>query len=322
MDESISTFCKTLACFCKHLQSSSDTLKESVERRPIPLDSASSTFIQCLNRRVKSASSDLNFLESMAFDTVSFEELLGHCNELYKKNQDYLIELEDRFKSFGYTPEAEIDDEDEVSELKTPPGYNSKLFKSDELDLSAFSCEPRSIIKRLENDDLFQKSLSIQNMGLSDACLATLASGARGDIDMPSLRRPINFDDAELPGAKGRHEPATEVLDKAGGELEDKPKSVGGAAATLIKISKDDYESNVPSYMKSLASWEDMEAAVDKMNSYLRGNEKPKDGNLFYQDDLATLNLGPKVRSYMLLLLRMNRLVVETVGGSIVYRVL
>ncbi|RZC82710.1 hypothetical protein C5167_045496 [Papaver somniferum] len=259
---------------------SSDTLKESVERRPIPLDSASSTFIQCLNRRVKSASSDLNLLESMAFDTVSFEELLGHCNELYKKNQDDLIELEDRFKSFGYIPE-----------------------------------------------ERFQKSLSIQNMGLSDACLATLASGARGDIDMPSLRRPINFDDAELPGAKGRHEPATEVLDKAGGELEDKPKSVGAAAATLIKISKDDYESNVPSYMKSLASWEDMESAVDTMNSCLRENEKPKDGNLFYQDDLATLNLvlhRPKVRSYMLLLLllRMNRLVVETVGGSIVYRVL
>lgn len=68
------------------------------------LDSASSTFIQCLNRRVSSASSDLNMLDSMSFGTVSFEELLGHCNEVYKKNQADLVSLEDRLKSFGYIP--------------------------------------------------------------------------------------------------------------------------------------------------------------------------------------------------------------------------
>lgn len=68
------------------------------------VDSASSTFVQCLNRRVSSTSSDLNLLESMSFGTVSFEELLGHCNEVYKKNQVDILELEDRLKSFGYVP--------------------------------------------------------------------------------------------------------------------------------------------------------------------------------------------------------------------------
>ncbi|OVA04829.1 hypothetical protein BVC80_8659g6 [Macleaya cordata] len=166
MEESviISTFCKTLASFCQHLQTSSETLKESIERRPIPLDSASSTFIQCLNRRVSSASADLNLLESMAFGTVSFEELLGHCNELYKKNQSDLIVLEDRLKSFDYIPEVEIDDEDEVMGLRTPEGPNSKLFRSEDgLDLLSFSCEPKSLMKRLEEDPLYPFVIVFRN---------------------------------------------------------------------------------------------------------------------------------------------------------------
>lgn len=67
-------------------------------------DSANSTFIQGLNRRVKIASGDLNLLESMSFATVSFEELLGHCNEVYKNNQTHLLELQDRLKDFNYVP--------------------------------------------------------------------------------------------------------------------------------------------------------------------------------------------------------------------------
>ena len=143
MEDSIGSFCKTLASFCNHLHSSCHALKQSVDRRPIPLgpssfyffwfvaqtyfflqpnsaywrlkfefccfvltDSASSTFVQCLKRRISSASSDLNLLETMSFGTVSFEELLGHCSEVYKKNQSDLSELEDRLRDYGYVPSA------------------------------------------------------------------------------------------------------------------------------------------------------------------------------------------------------------------------
>ena len=40
----------------------------------------------------------------MTLGTDSFEELLGHCNEVYKKNQFDLTELELRLKDFGYSP--------------------------------------------------------------------------------------------------------------------------------------------------------------------------------------------------------------------------
>ncbi|KAF6150161.1 hypothetical protein GIB67_023116, partial [Kingdonia uniflora] len=183
----ISCFCKTLTCFCKDLQSNTDALKDSVQRRPIPLDSASSTFLQCLNRRVKSVSTDLDFLESMAFGTVSFEELLGNCNELYKNNEGHLVEIEDHLKNFGYIPNASHD-------FSTP--------------------------------------------------------------DIRSLRKSVTYHDDELNELKAEYQPTTkvvplsEVLVETGGV-----KSVGGSKEALLSISKDDYE-KLPSFMRSVASWE------------------------------------------------------------------
>lgn len=75
-----------------------------MDRRPIPLGTASSTFIQSLNRRVSAASTQLNLLETMSFETVSFEELLGHCNEVYKDNHTRLLHLQHRLSPFGYVP--------------------------------------------------------------------------------------------------------------------------------------------------------------------------------------------------------------------------
>ncbi|KAG4191380.1 hypothetical protein ERO13_A07G089166v2, partial [Gossypium hirsutum] len=85
-------------------QSSCDALKQSIDRRPIPLDSASSTFVQCLNRRVSTATADLNLLESMSLDTVSFEELLGHCYQIFNNNQTHLLHLKNHLKPLGYLP--------------------------------------------------------------------------------------------------------------------------------------------------------------------------------------------------------------------------
>ncbi|KAF7804192.1 hypothetical protein G2W53_043303 [Senna tora] len=169
----ISSFCNSLASFCNHLQSSSDALKQSLDRRPIPLDSASSTFIQCLNRRISSASSDLELIDSMSFGTVSFEELLGHCNELYKKNQTGLIELEERLRNYGYVP----DDEDEIHDISVTtelPVSEDGLDNMSSISRTLSVADSR--FKSLEEDALLDESLSLKELGLSDACLATLAS--------------------------------------------------------------------------------------------------------------------------------------------------
>ncbi|GKU91081.1 hypothetical protein SLEP1_g5002 [Rubroshorea leprosula] len=66
----------------------------------------------------------------------------------------------------------------------------------------------------------------------------------------------------------------------------------------------------------------DLLTAVEKINSSLNKKAKTKGYSYFLQDEIASLDLGPKSRVYLLLLTRMNRLVVETIDGLISYRVL
>ncbi|XP_020982135.1 uncharacterized protein LOC107492717 isoform X2 [Arachis duranensis] len=288
-EDAIWKFCNALASFCNHLQSNSDALKLSIDRRPIPLDSASSTFVQSLNRRVSTSAADLELLDSMSFGTVSFEELLGHCNELYKKNHSDLLELEDRLKSsYGYVPdfEDEEDDEEEEGEILAPVPDSS-----------------------FNEDDLFDESMSLKQLGLSDACLATLASGEPEKEQEFKLQQQPVVDKTVT--SEGRNflsdEPNKENLESA------EPSS------SLIKISEREFEC-LPGYMKGLATWEDLLVAVDKINSSLR--KKTNGGNYFRQDEIPSFDLGPKARSYLLVLVRMNRLVVETIDGILSYRVL
>ncbi|XP_030512524.2 uncharacterized protein LOC115726681 isoform X1 [Rhodamnia argentea] len=325
MEETITTLSKSLGYFCNHLQSSVDALKQSMDRRPIPLDSSSSTFIQCLNRRVSTASSDLNLLDSMSFGTVSFEELLGHCNEVFKKNQSDLAQLEERLKSFGYVPNVDNDEEDAIDDLSSPIELDPNFPLANGGFDQPSSCSGRltaaaSMTKSFEEDSLFDDSISLKRLGISDLALATIASEANGETVEPNLclRQPQKYDGSCLRNQEDKmqdlerpYQPATVNLGTS--EVEG-PKSV-------VKASKDEYES-LPSYMKSLASWEDLLIAIGKINSYLSKKENLLEHKCFFQDEISSLALGPKARSYLLLLTRMNHLVVETVDGLISYRVL
>ncbi|KAK7284738.1 hypothetical protein RJT34_19491 [Clitoria ternatea] len=242
-EDSISSFCNALAAFCNHLHSSSDALKLSIDRRPIPLDSASSTFVECLNLRVSSATSDLDMLDSMSFGTVSFEELLGHCNEFYKKNHADLLQLEDRLKNYGYVPG----------------------------DLSSQELEKVQESKQ-------------QDQPVADIMIS------------------FNSDGSFLSD-----------------ELDKKNLKSAEARSSTLKILQSEFEC-LPSYMKGLASWEDLLVAVDKINLCL--SKKTNGCNFFRQDEIPSFELGSKARSYLLLLVRMNRLVVETIDGLLSYRVL
>ncbi|RYR51984.1 hypothetical protein Ahy_A06g026921 [Arachis hypogaea] len=248
-EDAIWKFCNALASFCNHLQSNSDALKLSIDRRPIPLDSASSTFVQSLNRRVSTSAADLELLDSMSFGTVSFEELLGHCNELYKKNHSDLLELEDRLKSsYGYF--------ETTWTLRCLSGHVS-IWRDQE-----FKLQQQPVVDKI------------------------VASEGRNFLSDEANKE--NLESAE-------------------------------PSSSLIKISEREFEC-LPGYMKGLVTWEDLLVAVDKINSSLR--KKTNGGNYFRQDEIPSFDLGPKARSYLLVLVRMNRLVVETIDGILSYRVL
>ncbi|WOK99477.1 hypothetical protein Cni_G08189 [Canna indica] len=315
MESAISAFCQSLAAFCHHVDTISKSLSDSVQRRPIPLDSAASAFLQAVDRRVSSAGADLELLESMAFGTVSFEELLGHCNEVFKNNQKCIDDLEGRMRHFGYVPEFQLDDEAD-DEIGGDPKFMSPVSGLHKLPVEFGSVSvARSSRKRLEEDSLFEDSISLQNLGLSDACLATLASeGAdAGDgylsIVDKSSGGTISYNDKTSGEATAY--PNTSVA------YNDEISVPRNATKAMVKASKDDYNS-LPAFMKILVSLEELQDAVVKINSFLRRKEQ---NGSFNQDELEIMGLGRKGKSYLLLLLRMNQLVAETVDNSISYRV-
>ncbi|CAE6088492.1 unnamed protein product [Arabidopsis arenosa] len=324
MEEELKSLSKSLGGFCNHLQSSCDAFNHSLQRRPIPLDSASSTFIKGLNRRISTAASELNFLESMSFGTVSFEELLGHCSQIYKNNQDDLLNLQDRLTDFGYVPGR--DEESGFGAF----GQEDSKHSNDDLESHSLQC---SIKKGLDEDNLLDNSLNLKNLGLSDACLAYLATEVNDNVKDPdtSLKESVRgkpFDTSALPPPKASElsnedEYATLEMDRT-----------SGPTLTLIK---EEYDS-LPSFMKSLASWEDLLSAVQKFNLVLDSKKEINGSYYFRADEIPTLGLGRfkspsshllvaplalghKEKAYTLLLTRMKRLVVETTDGVISYRV-
>ncbi|KAI6696597.1 hypothetical protein NL676_016716 [Syzygium grande] len=178
----------------------------------------------------------------------------------------------------------------------------------------------------------FDDSISLKRLGISDVALATLASEANGKTVEPNpcSRQPRKNQEEKIHDLEGQYQHTTvnlgasEVHSSYSQTLHlrasihlnpvEGPKSV-------VKASKDEYES-LPSYMKSLASWEDLLVAIEKINSYLSKKENRSENKSFFQDEISSLALGPKARSYLLLLARMKHLVVETVDGLISYRVL
>ncbi|AED91038.1 hypothetical protein AtNW77_Chr5g0089831 [Arabidopsis thaliana] len=313
MEEELKSLSKSLGGFCNHLQSSCDAFNHSLQRRPIPLDSASSTFIKGLNRRISTAASELSFLESMSFGTVSFEELLGHCSQIYKNNQKDLLHLQDRLTDFGYVPEIEIDEGRDEESVFGAFGHEASKHSDDDLESHSLQC---SIKKGLDEDNLLDNSLNLKNLGLSDACLAYLATGVNDNVKDPdtSLKESVkgkSFDTRALPAPNASElsnedEYATLEMDKT-----------SGPTLTLIK---EEYDS-LPSFMKSLASWEDLLSAVQKFNSVLDSKKEINGSYYFRADEIPTLGLGHKEKAYTLLLTRMKRLVVETTDGVISYRV-
>lgn len=161
-------------------------------------DSASSTFIKGLNRRISTAASELNFLESMSFGTVSFEELLGHCSQIYKNNQDDLLHLQDRLTDFGYVPGTSfvfffpfvdfklrffyqifvlfLDLEIEIDEGRGDKesgfgafGHEDSKHSNDDLDSYSLQC---SIKKGLDEDNLYPFLTLVKILGFSSSCLS------------------------------------------------------------------------------------------------------------------------------------------------------
>ncbi|CAO2204976.1 unnamed protein product [Urochloa humidicola] len=301
MERSISSLCASLSSVLDHADSSSRELADAVSRRPIHLESATTAFLQKLDRLVEVANADLERLESMACGAVSFEELLGHCGEALNVYARHADVIESRLASFGYEPpnvEPEVDAEvldGDIGELGDPAngcfGVSSSVLRSSR--------------GRLSNEDhgLYP---SLKSLGLSDACLATLSSEATDYVENPKelYKNPESADDSK------KIMKEAEVI-----APQSKRNDQDNSFKEVIRASKEEYE-QLPPYMKSLASWEELQEGICKLNSYFGGAQGSVSLN---QDDVGAIGLGRKGRACLLMLLRLNQLTMEAVNGSTFY---
>ncbi|CAL4957632.1 unnamed protein product [Urochloa decumbens] len=304
MERSISSLCASLSSVLDHANSSSRELANAVSRCPIHLESATTAFLQKLNRLAEAANADVEHLESMACGAVSFEELLGHCSEALKVYARHAEVIESRLASFGYEPpkvEPEVDAEMQDGEIGKFGDPVNGCFRVSNSVL-------RSGRGRFSNDDdeLFGESL--KSLGFSDACLATLSSEVTdyGENPKELYKNPESADDSKR------------IMKEA--ELiapQSKRNDQGNSFKEMIRASKEEYE-QLPPYMKSLASWEELQEGISKLNSYF-GSDKAQGSVSLNQDDVGAIGLGRKGRACLLMLLRLNQLTMEAVNGATFY---
>ncbi|RCV24262.1 hypothetical protein SEVIR_5G069800v4 [Setaria viridis] len=304
MERSILSLCASLSSVLDHADSSSRELADVVSRRPIHLESTTTAFLQKLDRLTEAANEDLAHLDSMTFGAVSFEELLGHCGEALNVYARHADAIESRLASFGYEPpkvEPEVDTEvqdGDIGKLGDPAsgcfGVSSSLLRSSK---GRF---------RDDEDPLFGESL--KSLGFSDACLATLSSEVtdNGENLKELYKDPESADEGK------------KIMKEA--ELiapQSKRDNQGNSFKEMIRASKEEYE-QLPPYMKSLASWEELQEGISKLNSYF-GSDEAKGSVSLNQDDVGAIGLGRKGRACLLMLLRLNQLTMEAVDGSTFY---
>lgn len=348
---SISAFCTQLRGCCEHVDASCATLRSAVDQRPSSLPSSNlPSLLTTLINRVSSASQEVGNLESRTIDTISFQELLGHCMEIYKQNETSICMMEDRLKEFGYTPVVE---ESSNGDLKAPTipllselSLEAKLKTSISADGGSIAGvtevrKPSSTLSRVNeqlqsymydvpgtkdglSSSFYPETLSLEELGLSAAGLACLAQ----EEASPGVDYIFSLESLSAKPASQEASPNVLSIDTSGGDIE-YPCVPEDNMYLIDRVQEDEYFS-CPTWLKIQISLEDLNALVDNMCEVLAnkitGGHKQLSLNEDYvlnSEDLSALNVAGtnKLKPCLLFLGRLGRLRTGHENGATVYHV-
>lgn len=196
----ITAWCNQVNQYCSELQKSCTSLHAIVQRKPDPGSEGNfDIFIEDLNDVVSSALAELQQLEERTTDTLSFEELIVHCDALYKSNEDGIRKLELQLQQYGYSPveapkyigevmedpshkEIETDSQNSVEAISPPrSGATASSINDNEASVGTPmvpSHETRTVEKDAEYSPLFSDLGDLGNLeslGISATSLSALA---------------------------------------------------------------------------------------------------------------------------------------------------
>eukprot|EP00249_Psilotum_nudum_P000828 c12966_g1_i1 orf=479-1492(-) len=323
----VSNFCSELRQFCGHLDSMCSRLRVSVDQRPSSLSASNSefsSFLRSLNDRVSSTNEEVEALEAMTIETISFQELLGHCTELYKHNQNSIATLEEHLKQYGYQSVEDGNSQHSFDVLGSPKirtnvkDLNSQVDKCEPAELGVnqvpnresaldikemgpssstalpplsrenriFSPDPRRDL--FEDDPLLPASLSLQDLGLSAAGLACLAR--EESWSSPEVDR--SLPQTTMPSLGDRRVASCKTIGSDRGDCD-----------FVKNVSAEEFH-KVPSFLKMQVSLEDLNSFIIKINSVLQakqgrqGEEGAENELDLYTQDLKSMDAVNTAQSY------------------------
>ncbi|XP_024366783.1 uncharacterized protein [Physcomitrium patens] len=213
-------WCDRLNQFCTQLQKNCSSLHSIVQRKPESQsrDHNFDIFLEDLNEDITSALAELQHLEERTTDTLSFEELLVHCDALYKSNEDGIAKLELQLQQYGYTPvevpkqthievlhghsHQEIETKSHIlDEAISPPrsGVTPPSVNENETSITtpvALSYSAKNTKRDVEYSPLFGDLGDLENLeslGISATSLTALASQDEPVSSVHPLQHKLTF---------------------------------------------------------------------------------------------------------------------------------
>nr|XP_024374009.1 uncharacterized protein LOC112281590 [Physcomitrium patens] len=391
-------YCNRLDQFCAQLQNNCSSLLSIAKVKPKPESRGYNfaIFLEDLNDDISSALTELTHLEERTTDTLSFEELLVHCDALYESNEDGIRKLELQLQQYGYAPDVLHEttyqemrtnshtQDEEISSHKsaaTPALMN--VNETSKVTPTALSYNIKNAKRDVEYSPLFGDLGDLENLeslGISATSLTALTGQDEPVSSVhPSLQKltfvesPTNEDarislrDAEMednlntkygsdwfPESKKKAPPPPSESDSrlistqrnaevcSNPLVHNKPKSEHGDGATnatpttstpirdenfqsldtkkvpsLNEISSVQYD-HLPLWLKSQVSFEEVNAAVTKINELIRQRgTQGEHANQFFLDqkDVQSLELG------IMALTKAEKLVTQFINGVTAYRI-
>ncbi|GFH09955.1 uncharacterized protein HaLaN_05188 [Haematococcus lacustris] len=133
--EAITTFGAKLREFSQQTHDEVTLIKRTAEHLPSSGALEFQDVLDDLEDEVAELSQNLQQMDRFTIDSISFEELLGHCTGLYQSNHQGLLQLQQHLQQYGYHPHGPLQQpRDPLTLLCTGKDEGSDSEGSDSLD--------------------------------------------------------------------------------------------------------------------------------------------------------------------------------------------
>uniref|UniRef100_A0A7I4DKP0 Spindle and kinetochore-associated protein 3 n=1 Tax=Physcomitrium patens TaxID=3218 RepID=A0A7I4DKP0_PHYPA len=279
-------YCNRLDQFCAQLQNNCSSLLSIAKVKPKPESRGYNfaIFLEDLNDDISSALTELTHLEERTTDTLSFEELLVHCDALYESNEDGIRKLELQLQQYGYAPDEPVSSVhpslQKLTFVESPTNEDARISLRD--------AEMEDNLNTKYGSDWFPESKKKAPPPPSESDSRLISTQRNAEVCSNPLVHNKPKSEHGDGATNATPTTSTPIRDENFQSLDTKK------VPSLNEISSVQYD-HLPLWLKSQVSFEEVNAAVTKINELIRQRgTQGEHANQFFLDqkDVQSLELG------------------------------